>query len=69
MLVLTRKQGEKIIADGGIEISVLRISGSRVKIGIKAPADCSIQRGETVFDMEFEEEETGSFHCDGMAIA
>lgn len=67
MLVLSRKIGEKIIADGNIEISVLRISGSRVKIGIKAPADCHIQRGETVFDAE--SDESGSFYFEEAVVA
>ena len=37
MLLLTRNADESIIIDGGIKITVLEISGSKVKIGIDAP--------------------------------
>ncbi len=46
MLVLTRKVGESIVVDGGIEIKVQRIAGKRVTIAIEAPADVKILRGE-----------------------
>lgn len=46
MLVLTRKTEEKILIDGTIEIQVLRIKGNTVKIGVKAPGDVKIMRGE-----------------------
>ncbi len=46
MLVLTRKHGEKIIIDDKVEISVLTIRGSQVRIGINAPEDVSIHREE-----------------------
>lgn len=46
MLVLTRKIGEEIIIGGGITIRVASIQGSRVKIGIDAPANVLIQRSE-----------------------
>lgn len=46
MLVLTRKTEEKILIDGQIEIQVLRIKGNTVKIGVKAPGDVKIMRGE-----------------------
>jgi carbon storage regulator len=46
MLVLTRRSGEKLIIDGGIEITVLDISGRQAKIGIQAPKGVSIYREE-----------------------
>jgi carbon storage regulator len=46
MLVLCRKLNEKIIIDGGITLTVLKVDGNRVKIGIEAPQDVSILRGE-----------------------
>jgi carbon storage regulator len=48
MLVLSRKPGEKVVIDGGITITVVDFNGSRVKIGIEAPADVAILRGELV---------------------
>ena len=50
MLVLTRKLGEKICIDGGIELEVLEISGSRIRLGISAPKDRRVERAERVFD-------------------
>ena len=48
MLVLSRKVGEKVLIDGGIEITVLAIEGKRIRIGIEAPQDRRISRGETL---------------------
>lgn len=49
MLVLSRKVGEKIVlADGLIVVSVARIQGGTVRIGIEAPADIPIVREEVV---------------------
>lgn len=46
MLVLSRKQGEQIRIGDTIVITVQRLSGNRVSLGIEAPADCKIMRGE-----------------------
>ena len=48
MLVLSRKVGEKILIDGGIELVVLAIEGKRIRLGIQAPQDCRISRSETL---------------------
>lgn len=49
MLVLTRKKGETIIIQNGIEITVVDVKGQQIRLGIKAPEDVSILRKE-VFD-------------------
>lgn len=46
MLVLSRKQGEQIRIGDNIVVTVHRLSGNRVSLGIEAPADCKIMRGE-----------------------
>jgi len=46
MLVLSRKCGEAIVIADGITVTVLEVQGSRVKIGIAAPGDTPIHRGE-----------------------
>lgn len=46
MLVLSRKVGEKLIIGDNIVLTVNRISGNRVAIGIEAPRDVRIVRGE-----------------------
>jgi len=57
MLVLTRKTGECISVGSEIEISVLRISGNRVEIGIHAPRDLAIRRHSLSFVPETETEQ------------
>jgi carbon storage regulator len=51
MLVLSRKTQEQIIIDQRIEITVLAVRGNRVRLGISAPADVSILRGELDRDL------------------
>jgi carbon storage regulator len=46
MLVLTRKSHEEIVIDGCIRVSILKIDGNRVKIGVEAPADVPVRRKE-----------------------
>lgn len=46
MLVLTRKIGEKIVIQGVGEVTVTRLSESRVTLALDMPASVRIQRGE-----------------------
>jgi carbon storage regulator len=46
MLVLSRKEGEKIVIGEGVVLTINRIAGNRVAIGIEAPRDIRIVRGE-----------------------
>jgi carbon storage regulator len=47
MLVLSRKTGDEIVmGHGAIRISVLGISGTRVQLGITAPAGIPVHRQE-----------------------
>lgn len=46
MLVLSRKIGEQILIDGNIVVTVNRIDGNRVSLGIEAPRDVRIVRQE-----------------------
>lgn len=46
MLCLTRKPSEEIFIGEEIRIVVQRIRGNRVSIGVEAPGDCRIVRGE-----------------------
>ena len=45
MLALTRKLGEAVKA-GGIMFYILEIKGNAVRLGIEAPPEVSILRGE-----------------------
>ncbi len=46
MLVLTRKADESIMVGDLIEVSVLSVKGSKVKIGITAPESVPVFRKE-----------------------
>ena len=46
MLVLSRKEGEKLLIGDDVVLTITRISGNRVAIGIEAPRDVRIVRGE-----------------------
>lgn len=46
MLILTRKTGEAIAIGEAIVISVLEVKGSQVRLGISAPPEVTIHRGE-----------------------
>jgi carbon storage regulator len=46
MLVLSRKQGERVHVGADVTLSVLEVKGKRVRIGIDAPARVPIVRGE-----------------------
>ncbi len=46
MLVLTRKVNEVILVNDNIEIKLVSVDGSSVRIGINAPKDVSIHRKE-----------------------
>jgi carbon storage regulator len=50
MLVLTRKLQEKIRIGDQITITILRTKGKSVRIGIEAPMEVPVIRGELIFD-------------------
>ena len=50
MLVLSRKIGEKIDIGSDIVITVVAVQGNKVRIGIEAPEQVTILRGELTAD-------------------
>ena len=46
MLVLSRKKNQTIVIDNRVEVEVLQIKGNTIRLGIKAPQDVKILRGE-----------------------
>ena len=51
MLVLTRKSNESIMIGDEIEISVLAITGEKVRIGIEAPRSVPVFRREVYIEI------------------
>mgnify|MGYP000430466860 CR=1 FL=1 len=46
MLVLSRKEGERVCIGEDVQVTVLEIRGNRVKLGFSGPASVPIHRGE-----------------------
>ncbi len=46
MLVLTRRENQRIVIDGRITVTVLEVRGNRIRIGIEAPQEVSVMREE-----------------------
>jgi carbon storage regulator len=46
MLVLSRKENEQLIIDDKITVTIIRVSGGTVRLGIDAPAEIPIRRNE-----------------------
>jgi carbon storage regulator len=46
MLVLSRKQAESIFINDNVVVTVLRIRGDQVQLGIEAPREMPVHRSE-----------------------
>ena len=46
MLILTRRIGETVVIGEEIDVTVLGVKGSQVRLGVKAPMDVSVHREE-----------------------
>ncbi|REJ79794.1 MAG: carbon storage regulator [Planctomycetota bacterium] len=60
MLVLSRKQDEKIIIGDSIKLMVISIQGDKVRLGIEAPKHVSIHREEVYQAIQRERTEQGA---------
>ena len=59
MLVLTRKMNEQILIGNDIKITLVRVRGNSVRIGIEAPRAVRVVRGELAVH-----DESSSIHSD-----
>ncbi len=46
MLVLTRKLGQRVVIGENVQVTVLKVSRNRVRLGISGPPEVSIHREE-----------------------
>jgi carbon storage regulator len=46
MLILTRRAGETLRIGDDVELTVMAVNGSQVRIGIKAPRSVAVDREE-----------------------
>jgi carbon storage regulator len=59
MLVLSRKVGERIWIGPEISVTIVRIAGGAVRLGINAPAELAVVREELKERIEAERIEAG----------
>jgi carbon storage regulator len=60
MLILGRKVGDSILIGDGIRLVVLACDRGGVRLGIEAPSDVTILRGEIVSDVAAENQRAGA---------
>ena len=61
MLVLSRKLNEEIVIAGDIRVRVLELRRGRVRLGVSAPADVTVDRAEIALRNCFSESAEGGF--------
>ena len=66
MLVLSRKLGETIVIDGNVTVTVLEVSGGRVRLGFNGPPSVPIHREEVHNRIE---QRVSRFRCADTAVA
>ena len=60
MLVLTRKSNESIMIGDEIELTILSVSGDKVRVGIQAPRDIPVFRKEVWLEIQQEDVAAGT---------
>ena len=61
MLILSRRQGESIVIGNGITVTVMRVRGKTVNLGIDAPKEIGVRRSELC-------ERTGEFDLPSLRV-
>ncbi len=69
MLVLTRKAGESIVIGDDIEVTVLSNNGTKVRLGIQAPAEVTVHRTEIYLEIQSQGRESGGSEQHGLPRA
>ena len=66
MLVLTRKSGQGIMIGEDIEVTVLSSNGTKVRLGIQAPADVPVHRTEIYLEIQTQAGESAGSEQHGL---
>jgi carbon storage regulator len=56
VLVVSRKPGERILVGDKIAITVVKVTGGAVRLGIEAPAELSVMREELALEIRAADE-------------
>jgi carbon storage regulator len=46
VLVLKRREGERLVINENIVVTILSIEGAKIKVGVEAPKEVRVVRGE-----------------------
>ena len=60
MLILTRRVGETLMIGDNVSVTVLRVKGNQVRLGVNAPKDVSVHREEIFERIQNEVDESSS---------
>ena len=69
MLILTRKVGEAVSIGDDIQISVVEIKGTQVKLGIQAPKSIEVHREEIYQKIQEENRRAALIQADVLGAA
>jgi len=75
MLVLSRKSGQSIRIGKDVTVTIVRINRNSIRVGIEAPRDCRVIRGElgereqTSLEFDLEDIEPETFESIANALA
>ena len=58
MLILTRRVGETLMIGDNVSVTVLRVKGNQVRLGVNAPKDVSVHREEIFERIKQESDES-----------
>ncbi|MCX8039633.1 MAG: carbon storage regulator CsrA [Planctomycetota bacterium] len=64
MLILTRRAGERVLIGNEIVVTVLAVHRGQVRLGISAPRECRILRGELADEVRAENRDAAA-HAGG----
>jgi carbon storage regulator len=59
MLILTRRIGEVLMVGSDVTVTAMAVKGNQVRIGIKAPRDVTVHRGEIYERVQAERAQKG----------
>ncbi|MFY9399175.1 MAG: carbon storage regulator CsrA [Desulfomonilia bacterium] len=69
MLILTRKAGEAVAIGDDIQVSVVEIKGTQVKLGIRAPKNIEVHREEIYLKIQEENRRAAQVSRDSLGAA
>jgi carbon storage regulator len=67
MLIIRRERGESVFIGREVEVEVLEISGSQVKLGIRAPRQIVVLRKEILLTQQANREASVSLSAGALA--